>query len=117
MLVGAMGIPVGGRHPLSSRFKRHFNMISFPEMSPESLERIYTTILDNWLTSFDESIQSLTVPVVQAAIAMYDRIRRVLRPSPSRSHYTYNLRDLSKVFQVREISSCALLVPFVCVCV
>ena len=30
---------------------------------------------------------------------MYNTIRQELLPTPTKSHYTYNMRDLSKVFQ------------------
>lgn len=38
-------------------------------------------------------------PQVTSTIEIYNRIRAELLPTPSRSHYTFNLRDLSKVVQ------------------
>jgi dynein heavy chain, axonemal len=37
--------------------------------------------------------------IVKATIEVYNTIRRHLLPTPAKSHYTYNTRDLSKVFQ------------------
>ncbi len=34
-----------------------------------------------------------------STIEIYNSIRAELLPTPSRSHYTFNLRDLSKVVQ------------------
>jgi hypothetical protein len=45
--------------------------------------------------------------VVAATIDIYNSIRTELLPTPAKSHYTYNMRDLSKVFQVRASSSCS----------
>ncbi len=49
--------------------------------------------------SFNESIQEACDPVVAATIELYNSIRVELLPTPSKSHYTFNLRDLSKVVQ------------------
>ena len=38
--------------------------------------------------------------VVKATLEIYNTIRAQLLPTPAKSHYTYNMRDLSKVFQV-----------------
>ncbi len=37
--------------------------------------------------------------MVSATVRLYNLIRAELLPTPSRSHYTFNLRDLSKVVQ------------------
>eukprot|EP01018_Ginkgo_biloba_P007888 Gb_26555 [translate_table: standard] len=37
--------------------------------------------------------------LVEATIDIYRAIQRELLPTPPKSHYTYNLRDVSKVFQ------------------
>ncbi len=50
---------------------------------------------------------------MDASVAMYRRVELELLPTPAKSHYTFNLRDLSKVFQgvgkhpYRPFSGCA----------
>lgn len=44
-------------------------------------------------------IQPLNEPLVDATILVYATITSQLLPTPAKSHYTFNLRDLSKVFQ------------------
>lgn len=56
----------------------------------------------------------MTERIVSATIEVYNTITSQLLPTPTKSHYTFNLRDLSKVFQgmtmcpinrIREIPS------------
>ena len=39
--------------------------------------------------------------VTTATVDLYNSIRVNMKPTPKKSHYTFNLRDVSKVFQVR----------------
>jgi dynein heavy chain len=62
--VGAMGPPGGGRNPVSARLLRHFNFISFTELSDDSLQRIFGTILGAFFKKhFVETIGGLTQKV------------------------------------------------------
>ncbi|XP_069500104.1 dynein axonemal heavy chain 1 [Ambystoma mexicanum] len=109
--VCAMGPPGGGRNPVSQRLTRHFNFLSFPEMEDKSKKKIFATILGSWMAgllgekSHKEAVpgcpalRDLTEPLVDATIKMYVTITSQLLPTPAKSHYTFNLRDLSKVFQ------------------
>lgn len=45
------------------------------------------------------AIAHFTSPLVEATIMVYSTITSQLLPTPAKSHYTFNLRDLSKVFQ------------------
>lgn len=45
------------------------------------------------------AIAHLANPLVDATIMVYSTIISQLLPTPAKSHYTFNLRDLSKVFQ------------------
>lgn len=72
--VCAMGPPGGGRNPLTSRFVRHFNFLSFTHLEKPSLKVIFTTILGTFLKPFPADVRRLTEPLVDAAIdvSFYD---------------------------------------------
>ncbi|XP_032177365.1 dynein heavy chain 1, axonemal isoform X1 [Mustela erminea] len=109
--VCAMGPPGGGRNAITPRLTRHFNYLSFAEMDEVSKKRIFSTILGSWMDgllgerSYREpvpgapAIARFTSPLVEATIMVYSTITSQLLPTPAKSHYTFNLRDLSKVFQ------------------
>ncbi|KAI9349443.1 dynein heavy chain and region D6 of dynein motor-domain-containing protein [Zopfochytrium polystomum] len=97
--VCAMGPPGGGRNPVTARFVRHFNLMSFVEMDDDSLQRIFTTILGGFLQRFPPEISAKTDPLIKASIHIYNTIRAELLPTPAKSHYTFNLRDMAKVVQ------------------
>ena len=98
--VGACAPPGGGRNPLPQRFTRHFNMIWQTQLSQQSMETIFASILRGFLdehpnANFSEYADS----IVKTSVETYLKICNDLLPTPSKSHYTFNLRDLSKVVQ------------------
>uniref|UniRef100_A0A8C9T0G9 Dynein axonemal heavy chain 1 n=1 Tax=Scleropages formosus TaxID=113540 RepID=A0A8C9T0G9_SCLFO len=97
----AMGPPGGGRNPVTQRFTRHFNFLSFTEMEDVSKKKIFSTILASWMGEHNPvpNIRPLNEPLVAATIQVYSTITSQLLPTPAKCHYTFNLRDLSKVFQ------------------
>ncbi|XP_025097584.1 dynein heavy chain 1, axonemal-like [Pomacea canaliculata] len=96
--VCAMGPPGGGRNPVTTRLLRHFNFLSFPEMEDPSKHKIFATILHSWIDR-NEAIKSMCEQLVDTCISCYDAIQTQMLPTPAKCHYTFNLRDLSKVFQ------------------
>jgi dynein heavy chain, axonemal len=95
-----MGPTGGGRNPVTARFLRHFNILSFAEMSDSCVSRIFSTILSTFMGRyFPETVQKAVAGIVAATIHVYNAIRAELLPTPSKSHYTFNLRDMAKVVQ------------------
>uniref|UniRef100_A0A8C3J240 Dynein axonemal heavy chain 6 n=1 Tax=Chrysemys picta bellii TaxID=8478 RepID=A0A8C3J240_CHRPI len=80
--------PGGGRNPVTPRFIRHFAII-VPGTAPT-----YRTLV--WLpVCYSETATS----IVDAAVEIYQRMSIDLLPTPAKSHYVFNLRDLSKCVQ------------------
>eukprot|EP01116_Phalansterium_solitarium_P023771 TRINITY_DN849_c1_g1_i4.p1 TRINITY_DN849_c1_g1~~TRINITY_DN849_c1_g1_i4.p1 ORF type:complete len:3887 (-),score=1955.58 TRINITY_DN849_c1_g1_i4:123-11783(-) len=99
-LVCAMGPPGGGRSLISPRLQGQFNVISIAFPSDEQLKRIYSTLINQKLQEFDEEeLKPLGELLTQATIELYDTVSRTLLPTRTKSHYVFNLRDMSKVFQ------------------
>ena len=80
---------------------RHFHIINIPNASDEILTKIFDTILRNFLTafSFNEKIIKFCTLAVASTIDMYNEVNKNLLPIPSKFHYLFNMRDISKVFQ------------------
>ena len=95
------GSPGGGRNPLSQRFVQRFSMFCIPEPTEDTLKYIFENILLSFLQvgGFVDGVKKIGGVAVGAAIELYISISKCLKPTPSKFHYTYNLRDLSKLFQ------------------
>ena len=95
----ACGPPGGGRNHITARYVRHFNLINYTAMQDSSMQRIFETIMDSFMTTFDDKLKVYPMSMVASTVNVYNTILSDLRPTPAKPHYTYNLRDLSKVFQ------------------
>eukprot|EP00744_Colponema_vietnamica_P002637 GILI01004106.1.p1 GENE.GILI01004106.1~~GILI01004106.1.p1 ORF type:complete len:1989 (+),score=654.53 GILI01004106.1:157-5967(+) len=98
-LVCSAAPPGGGRNGLTPRFTRHFHMLCLPPTSEDSMTLIFGSILEGFLGNFKHELQQMKNAIVASTIEVYNRISKELLPTPARSHYTFNLRDVSKVFQ------------------
>ena len=98
VMMCAMGPPGGGRNPTTPRFLGHFNCLSFSEFDEETLTLIFQTIVDNTIDDqFPEDVRNARNCVVRATLNTYREAMNNLLPTPSKSHYTFNLRDFSRV--------------------
>lgn len=98
-LIGAMGPPGGGRNPVSNRMLRHMHFLSFVDMSDEVIATIFGTILNGLCAASFPDLADLTAPLLNATLGIYHTVCASLLPTPAKSHYTFNLRDISKVVQ------------------
>ncbi|CAD2221546.1 hypothetical protein AGDE_15507 [Angomonas deanei] len=95
-----MGPAGGGRNPITQRFTRHYNVFSVPSFDQSTLQTIFSK-LSEWILSkgFSPSLRAQSGALVNATVDLYETLVDNLKPSPEKSHYTFNLRDVSKVFQ------------------
>ena len=66
ILVCAMGPPGGGRSPITKRLERHFNIITYTNLGPESIKMIFSQIVNAFLAGFSEQIAACLDNVVEA---------------------------------------------------
>ena len=59
----------------------------------------YYFLETNSITGQAPSLKEYTEKLVKVCIDVYHTVSAELLPTPAKSHYTFNLRDLSKVFQ------------------
>jgi dynein heavy chain len=93
--------PGGGRNDVTPRFVRHFHVLCMQKSSDVTMTGIFSAILKGFLdvVKFVDAVKGLAEGAVKATIEIYNRISAELLPTPIKSHYTFNLRDVSKVFQ------------------
>ncbi|KAL8585021.1 Dynein heavy chain 3, axonemal [Nucella lapillus] len=98
LFVSAMGPPGGGRNDISSRLMRHMSIISMEEFDDATMIRIFGHICDtHFHQGYEGTILRASKLMVTATLAVYkDSISQFL-PTPSKSHYVFNLRDFARV--------------------
>nr|XP_054751474.1 dynein axonemal heavy chain 6-like isoform X1 [Lytechinus pictus]XP_054751475.1 dynein axonemal heavy chain 6-like isoform X1 [Lytechinus pictus] len=98
-LASACAPPGGGRNPVTPRLMRHFSMMCVPTASDHSLKHIFKSIINGFLAEFPQAVKEQADAIVGAAVEIYGRMSTDLLPTPAKSHYVFNLRDLSKCVQ------------------
>eukprot|EP00930_Biecheleria_cincta_P014239 TRINITY_DN1233_c0_g1_i1.p1 TRINITY_DN1233_c0_g1~~TRINITY_DN1233_c0_g1_i1.p1 ORF type:complete len:4262 (-),score=887.85 TRINITY_DN1233_c0_g1_i1:333-13118(-) len=98
VMVSAMGPPGGGKTFITERLKRHYTMLSYSDFSVESITQMFTVITSYFFSFFDESVRNLIPSAITSTIAVFKQALADLLPTPSKSHYLFNLRDIWKVF-------------------
>ena len=80
---------------------RHFHVLNMPDPSEDSMRSIFDAILREFLINnhFPESVRKISSMAVSATVDLYTQITQNLLPIPAKFHYTFNLRDVAKVFQ------------------
>jgi dynein heavy chain len=94
-----MGLPGGGRSLPSMRLLRHFNLVHIPELSRQTMKRIFTKILEWGLESHNASWRKQIVTITDLTLDCYQRAIKTLLPVPAKSHYLFNLRQVSEIIQ------------------
>jgi dynein heavy chain len=101
LLMACMGTPGGGRTFITPRFLMHFLLIGFPLLEDDNMTKIFQTIVD-WKFQKDgygSDVMQQSKKVVLGTLEMYKGALTNLLPTPLKVHYTFNLRDFSKIVQ------------------
>ena len=95
----AMGPPGGGRNEAPPRLLRKVFPFCIPEFDEYTMGRIFKTIVGSFLkrNNFDSSVTKVGPSIVDATQQIYAVALSQLRPTPAKSHYTFNLRDFSRI--------------------
>lgn len=98
MMITAMGPPGGGRSAITSRMVRQFNLLAYTELDNDSIKSIFKSLSSYFFKPFSADFQEYLPPLIEQILVVFQKVRLELLPTPSRSHYLFNLRDISKVF-------------------
>ena len=81
---------------------RHFNVIYICNFRADVLEKIFGKVMDEHNRSkglVGTAPGTALKAAVTASVEILLFAQQVLRPTPSKSHYLFNLRDLGRVVQ------------------
>lgn len=96
--------PTSGSFTINPRLQRHFCVLAVSFPGPESITVMYSAILAQHFANaeqkFNPIVTRMTPNIVAATIALHNKCLQVFLPTAIKSHYIFNLRDISNVFQV-----------------
>ncbi|KAK2951696.1 putative Dynein axonemal heavy chain 1 [Blattamonas nauphoetae] len=99
IFIGACGPPGGGRHDVTPRLTRRFHTVGMPKVGVTAMTAIFNAIsqgfFNNQKPSLSTEVLELVAPIVRATVDLYAKACTTFLPTPSKSHYTFNLRDAS----------------------
>jgi dynein heavy chain len=89
----------GARTLPSPRLTRHFTILCIPEPDGPAMETVFSTIITAHFGAkdFASEVTALGMAVVSATLDVYMKVATEFLPTPTRPHYTFDLRDVSKV--------------------
>ncbi|XP_059138610.1 dynein axonemal heavy chain 10-like [Physella acuta] len=96
--IAAMGKAGGGRNETDPRFVSLFSVFNMTFPDNNSLLRIYVSILEGHLRPFELEISRQATNLTHMTLELYAVLIKELPPTPSKFHYIFNLRDLSRVY-------------------
>lgn len=106
LVLAACGVPGGRCQDVDVRFLNHFNCFSVNEFSEESITRIANGILMNGYKKGGHAadVFGTANQIVAATMHVYTVFVEKLKPTPSKPHYRFDMRDV-----LRVCSGCSLL--------
>jgi len=88
-----------GRPLVSGRLLWHFFPVHMREMEDNVLKEIYSIYFSAKFSEFSNTIKRYTETYVNSIVNAYVNVLQNFKPLPATPHYSFNLRDLNKVFE------------------
>lgn len=96
--IAAMGLP--DRMDIPNRLKRQFCIFHIPPPTNEAIKGIFGQLMHvHFHPDMYPALSNTAQQVVSATISLLQAVKRHLVPAPSKFHYSFTMRDVSKVFQ------------------
>ena len=98
-VIAAIKPPQCDNDTMSGRFMRHFNSIFIDHFEESTITAIFSRIVLWHLDTkgFSKEFDPCIEQVVSSTLELHKFAVKSLLPTPSRSHYLFNLRDFSRV--------------------
>ncbi|EAT40340.1 AAEL007918-PA [Aedes aegypti] len=106
LIMTACGLPGGSRQNVYERFLCHFDIFAISNFNDETMFKIFSNVLLDGYKKGGHATDVTTMVnmIVNATLDLYQFACAKLLPTPAKSHYIFNLRDVSRV-----ISGCSML--------
>jgi len=66
---------------------------------PSDISIIYGPIIRHVFKKFGDNIKNIGDSLPLATIKLWMKVKNTLLPTPSKFHYVFNLRDVSRIFK------------------
>eukprot|EP00929_Paragymnodinium_shiwhaense_P077084 TRINITY_DN3967_c0_g3_i3.p1 TRINITY_DN3967_c0_g3~~TRINITY_DN3967_c0_g3_i3.p1 ORF type:complete len:4541 (+),score=1544.66 TRINITY_DN3967_c0_g3_i3:127-13749(+) len=97
--VSGMQPPGAGRNTIDPRVVSLYACIGITFPASDTVERIYCSILKNSFAGFDTMVQETCLRLPAVTMALHQAVLDNMPPTPTKFHYIFSLRDLSRVHQ------------------
>lgn len=94
-----MGLP-GGSNFIPPRLYRHMFVVFVDTFEDSTLHRIFTVIGEwHFAKGYPDSVARLVKGLSGALVETHNNALKFFLPTPAKSHYTFSLRDVTRIYQ------------------